>query len=78
MSDRATRELIEAAVTPYRDRDPDGRVVPHPAWWDLPPDALSELFVEQALAREIERALDPEGETGTVKAVMSRILGGAA
>ena len=75
MSDRDTRTLIEAAITPYRERDAEGRIVPPPAWWDLPPEALDELFVEQALAREIERAADPAGESGTVKAVLARVLG---
>lgn len=75
MSDRETRALIEAAITPYRERDHDGRIVPPSAWWDLAPEALDELFVEQAFAREIERALDPGGESGTVKAVLARIGG---
>ena len=65
--------LIEAAITPYRERDADGRIVPSPAWWDLPPEALDELFVEQLLARDIERAVDPEGLSGTGKAVLGRI-----
>ena len=73
MSDRETQALIEAAVTPYRERDTDGRIVPSPAWWDLPPEALDELFVEQLLARDIERAVDPEGLSGTGKAVLGRI-----
>ena len=74
MSDRDThRLLIEAAITPHRERDADGRIVPPPAWWDLPPEALDDLFVEQALAREIERSLDERGESGTVRAVMARI-----
>jgi hypothetical protein len=76
MSDRETRELIETAITSYRERDIDGRIVPPPAWWDLPPQALDELFVEQMLTREIERAVDPQGESGTVKAVLARIRGG--
>jgi hypothetical protein len=75
MNDQETRALIEAAVTPFRERDHDGRIVPPPAWWDLPPEALDTLHVEQAFAREVERAMDPAGESGTVKAVMARILG---
>jgi len=75
MSDE-TRALIEAAITPYRERDAEGRIVPPPAWWDLPPEALDELFEEQVLAREIERAVDVNGESGTVKTVMAKILGG--
>jgi hypothetical protein len=78
MSDRETRALIEAAITPHRERDAEGRIVPPPAWWDLAPEALSELFEEQVLAREFERAVDADGESGTVKAVMARIRGGVA
>lgn len=73
MSDRESSALIEAAITPYRERDPEGRIVPPPAWWDLPPEALDALFEEQLLARELERAV--HGETGTVQAVMARVLG---
>ena len=75
MSDRDTRTLIEAAVTPHRERDAEGRIVPPAAWWDLPAEALDELFAEQVLAREIERAVDPAGDTGTAKAVLARIEG---
>ncbi len=77
MSDRDVRELVEAAITPHRERDPDGRIVPPPAWWDLSAEALDELFVEQALAREIERAVHADGDSGTVRAVMARIVGSA-
>ena len=74
MSSDETGALIEAAVTAYRERDADGRIIPPPAWWDLAPEALDELFAEQALAREIERAMDPAGESATAKAVMGRIV----
>ena len=73
MSSAETGALIEAAVTAYRERDADGRIVPPPAWWDLAPEALDELFAQQTLAREIERAMDPKGESATVKVVMGRI-----
>ena len=73
MSDPANQTLVEAAVTAHRERDAEGRIVPPPAWWDLPPEALDELFVQQVLSREIERALDPTGNSGTVQAVLARI-----
>jgi len=75
MSDRETPALIEAAVTAFRERDRDGRIVPPSAWWDLPPEALDQLYREQSFARDVERATDPAGESGTVKAVLARILG---
>jgi hypothetical protein len=73
MSSAETAALIEAAVTAYRERDADGRILPPPAWWDLAPEALDELFAEQVMAREIERATDPAGESATVKAVMGMV-----
>lgn len=75
MSDRETDILLEAATTAHRERDLEGRLVPPPAWWDLAPEALDELFRRQVLAREVERALDPEGLSGTARAVMGRIGG---
>ena len=73
MSDAAVQTLFETALTAYRERDAEGRIVPPPAWWDLPPGALDALFVEQALLREIERAVHPSGQSGTVRAVLERI-----
>lgn len=73
MIDRETDVRIEAAVTPYRERDREGRLVPPAEWWDLSPEAMTELFARQALTREIERAADPQGWSGTVRAVMGRL-----
>jgi hypothetical protein len=73
MSDRATQSLIEAATTPHRERDREGRIVPAPAWWDLSPQDLDELFVQQTFAREIERAIDVEGLSSTARAVLAWI-----
>jgi hypothetical protein len=67
--------LVEAAATPYRERDAEGRVVPPPAWWDLSPEAREELFRRQLLNRVMERAADPRGWSCTVKAVLYRIGG---
>jgi hypothetical protein len=76
MSGPDPRTLIEAAVTAFRERDREGRIVPPPAWWDLAPEALDTLYAEQAIARDLERAMDPAGESGTVKAVMARLRDG--
>jgi hypothetical protein len=73
MSDREHEALIEAALTTYRDRDPEGRLAPPPAWWDLTPEALDELFRAQVLAREVERRSHPGQLSGTVRAVLARI-----
>lgn len=73
MSDREHDALIEASLTAHRDRDPEGRLVPPPAWWDLAPEALDELFGAQLVAREVERHVDDLGWSGTVRAVMARL-----
>lgn len=67
--------LIEAAVSVYRERDRDGRLVPPPAWWDLSPEQLDELFARQAEARLLESAIDPRGLSGTAHAVLARLEG---
>jgi len=68
--------LLEAAVTPFRERDAWGRILPSPAFMDLPPSMREELAALQAQAREVERALHPLGWSGTVQAVMGRIIRG--
>lgn len=73
MNARERDILIEASVTAFRERDVDGNPAPPPQWWDLEPAALDELYRRQLEARELERALDPAGETATVKAVLARI-----
>jgi hypothetical protein len=65
--------LIEAALTPHRERDRDGRLIPPPAWWDLAPDQLDVLYERQAEARLLESAIDPRGLSGTARAVMARL-----
>ena len=67
--------LIEANASAWRDRDPSGRIVPPPAWWDLPPDARVLAFDAQVATRELERAVDSSGFSGTVKAVLARLGG---
>lgn len=75
MIKRKRNALIEASVTAYRERDLEGRLVPPAEWWDLAPEALDELYASQLLTREIERVLDPQGQTATAKAVLARIEG---
>jgi len=65
--------LIEALTSAWRERDASGRAVPPPAWWDLPPDDRLLAFDAQAATRELERAVDPSGFSGTVRAVMERL-----
>ena len=73
MSEREMDELVEASVTAYRERDLEGRLAPPAEWWDLAPEALDDLFQRQLFTRAIERVLDPQGHSATVKAVLVRI-----
>lgn len=65
--------IIESAAGAWRERDASGRVVPPPAWWDLAPDDRVRAFEAQAATRELERAVDPEGFSGTLRAVLARL-----
>lgn len=65
--------LVESVATAWRERNLDGRTVPPPAWWDLPPEARETAFEAQTATRELERAVDREGFSGTVRAVMERL-----
>jgi len=55
--------LIEASVGAYRARDVEG----------LPVELLEEVHRRQVESRELERLIDPAGDSATVKAVMARI-----
>ena len=65
--------LIESVTTAWRERDVSGRAVPPPAWWDLSPDDRLLVFDAQVATREFERAIDSEGFSGTVRAVLDRL-----
>ena len=67
--------LIEACVGAHRARDAEGRLVAPPPWWDLPPELLLEVHGRQVESRELERLIDPGGQSATVKAVLARIRG---
>ena len=65
--------LIESVTSAWRERDVSGRAVPPPAWWDLSPDDRLLAFDAQVATRELERALDSDGFSGTVRAVRDRL-----
>jgi len=75
VSERDRDALVEAVVTAHRERDVEGRLVPPPAWWDLPPEAREELFERQLMSRVIEKADHLAGWSSTVRAVLNRIGG---
>ena len=76
MTPREIETLQEAATGVYRERRAAQRILPAPEWWDLPAEARDGLFARQMAARALERALHPRGWSGTVQAVMARILDG--
>ena len=65
--------LVEAAATAHRGRTGSGRILPSAAWRDLDPRQREDLFELQMESRRLERALDPEGVSATVRAVLSRL-----
>jgi hypothetical protein len=67
------RVTIEGAISPYRERDVEGRILASPDWWDLAADDREALFEEQLASRRLERLADPQGLSGTVRAVLARI-----
>ena len=73
MTDEPKDLLIEAAASAFRERNSWGRVLPSPAWMDLTPSDREALFERQLSSRIIERALDPNGRSGTVRAVLARL-----
>lgn len=66
-------ELIEAAASAFRTREPGGRVRPHPAWCDLDSSGREEAFEAARVLRTFEAALDPQGLSTTSKAVLARL-----
>ena len=66
-------QLVEATAGAWRERDANGRPLPPPAWWDLLPEAREQAFELQRATREFERAIDPAGFSGTVRAVLDRL-----
>ncbi|MCX4240454.1 hypothetical protein [Paraliomyxa miuraensis] len=68
--------LIEQVVSAWRPRDADGGVRAHPAWHDLPDTLREEAARQTRRQRRMEAALDPDGLSGTAKAVLARIRGG--
>ncbi len=67
--------LLEEVTSAHRARGASGEVKSHPAWHDLPADARRAAFDATFSLRKLESALDPEGQSTTVKAVLSRIRG---
>ncbi len=65
--------LIETATSAFRERNSWGRILPSPAWSDLPAEDRTVLFERQLESRIVERALDAQGLSQTVHSVLSRL-----
>ncbi len=75
MSDDPKELLVEQAASAYRERNAQGRILPSPAWWDLPAEDREILYARQMESRIVERSLDHAGLSATVRAVMGRLRG---
>ncbi len=64
--------LVEAATSAWRPYRRDG-IGAHPSWDDLDEKGRQEVFERAAELRRLEAALDPEGRSTTVRAVLARI-----
>ncbi|MCA2980343.1 MAG: hypothetical protein INH41_18670 [Myxococcaceae bacterium] len=65
--------LVERVVSAHRERGADGAVRSHPAWHDLGAEGRRAAYEETARQRAAERALDPNAQSSTVKAVLARL-----
>ena len=65
--------LLEEAVSAYRERTASGRILPSPAWWDLPVESRELLFKRQLQSRAVERAVSSDGMSTTVRSIFNRI-----
>ena len=64
--------LIEEVAGAFRPRDPRALGV-LPAWHDLSPEGREEAFELSVQLRALEAALDPQGQSSTVAAVLARL-----
>lgn len=65
--------LLEQVTSAFRERHADGQVRSHPAWHDLSDELRLEAFEATVALRQLEAAEDPEGQSTTIRAVLSRI-----
>jgi hypothetical protein len=74
-TDPADEELlIEAVAGAHRPPSRD-ELRYHPSWHDLGAEGRTRAFERARALRTIEAALDPEGFSTTVRAVLERIRG---
>ncbi len=69
----AEQSLLEQVTSAHRQRSVDGRIKSHPAWHDLDDAGRREAFEETLRLRTLERGLDAQGQSTTVKALLARL-----
>jgi hypothetical protein len=67
--------LLEQVTSAHRERGVDGAIRSHPAWHDLDDEGRREAFEATVVLRQLEAALDPRGQSSTVRALLARIGG---
>ncbi len=67
--------LLEQVTSAHRERGVDGAIHSHPAWHDLDDEGRREAFEATVALRQMEAALDPQGQSSTVRALLARITG---
>ncbi|MDB4945639.1 MAG: hypothetical protein JWP97_5173 [Labilithrix sp.] len=73
--DPTTDLLVEQVAAAYRPASRD-ELRYHPAWHDLDAAGRHRAEVLARALRQVEAALDPDGLSGTARAVLARIEGG--
>ena len=71
-----TREeelLLEQVTGAHRERHADGTIRSHAAWHDLDDAGRAEAFEATVVLRKMEAALDAEGHSSTIRALLRRI-----
>ena len=65
--------LLEQVTSAHRERHVDGAIRSHPAWHDLDDAARTEAFEATVALRKLEAALDPQGHSTTIRALLRRL-----
>lgn len=65
--------LVEQVTSAHRERGADGSIREHRAWADLNDEGRQVAFEETVTLRELEAAMDPQGFSTTVRALLSRL-----
>ena len=65
--------LLEQVTSAHRERHADGTIRSHPAWHDLDDAGRQEAFEATVVLRQMEAALDADGHSATVRALLNRL-----